>query len=52
MRTLLIIRGCMGSGKTTYIKNNNLVDYTISADDIRLLYHSPRMTDDGVLVIT
>ena len=52
MRTLLIIRGCMGSGKTTYIKNNNLVDYTISADDIRLLYHSPRMTDDGNMSIS
>lgn len=29
MRTLLIIRGCMGSGKSTYIKNNNLTDYTL-----------------------
>ena len=52
MRTLLIIRGCMGSGKSTYIKNNNLTDYTLSADEIRLMFHSPTMTEDGSMSIS
>lgn len=52
MRTLLIIRGCMGSGKSTYIKNNNLIDYTLSADEIRLMFHSPTMTEDGSMSIS
>lgn len=52
MRTLLILRGCMGSGKSTFIKNNNLTDYTLSADEIRLMYHSPSMTEDGSMSIS
>lgn len=52
MRTLLILRGCMGSGKSTFIKNNNLTDYTLSADEIRLMFHSPSMIDDGSMSIS
>ena len=52
MRTLLILRGCMGSGKSTFIKNNNLTDYTLSADEIRLMFHSPSMTEDGSVSIS
>jgi len=52
MRTLLILRGCMGSGKSTFIKNNNLTDYTLSADEIRLMFHSPSMTEDGSMSIS
>ena len=36
MRTLVLMRGSPGSGKSTWIKENNLQDYTISADELRL----------------
>lgn len=52
MRTLLILRGCMGSGKTKFIKDNGLTNYTISADDLRLLFHSPKMNEDGGMSIS
>jgi len=42
----------MGSGKSTFIKNNNLTDYTLSADEIRLMFHSPSMTEDGSMSIS
>ena len=34
----------MGSGKSTFIKENNLEDYTLNSDKIRLMYNSPEMT--------
>lgn len=34
----------MGSGKSTFIKNNDLEDYTLNSDKIRLMYNSPTMT--------
>lgn len=52
MRTLLILRGCMGSGKSKFIKDNGLTNYTISADDLRLLFHSPKMNEDGGMSIS
>lgn len=47
MRTLLLLRGVQGSGKSTFIKENNLEAYTISTDVLRLLYQSPVMNMDG-----
>ncbi len=41
MRTLVILRGSPGSGKSTWIKKMNLENYTLSADSIRLLVESP-----------
>lgn len=52
MRTLLILRGCMGSGKSTFIKENGLTNYTLSADDIRLMFHSPKMNEEGDMTIS
>lgn len=43
MRKLFILRGVMGSGKSTFIKENNLDDYTLNPDKIRLMYNSPEM---------
>ena len=40
MRTIYILRGAPGSGKSTWIKENNLEQYTLSADNIRLMYQS------------
>ena len=36
MRTLVLMRGSAGVGKSTWIKENNLQDYTISSDELRL----------------
>ena len=44
MRKLFVLRGAMASGKSTFIKNNNLEDYTLNPDKIRLMYNSPEMT--------
>ncbi len=47
MRTLLLLRGAPGCGKTTWIKENGLEHYTLSSDDIRIMYQSPVMGTDG-----
>ena len=41
MRILLLMRGVPGSGKSTFIKEQGLKPYTLSADVLRLLYASP-----------
>lgn len=38
MKTLLILKGVMGSGKSTFVQENNLENYTISPDELRKLY--------------
>lgn len=43
MRILLLMRGVPGSGKSTFIKQHNLEQYTLSADALRLLYSAPKM---------
>ncbi|ATV66726.1 2',3'-cyclic-nucleotide 2'-phosphodiesterase [Fusobacterium pseudoperiodonticum] len=47
MRTLLLLRGVQASGKSTWIKENNLEPYTLSADNIRLNITNPVLTEDG-----
>ncbi len=44
MKKLVVLRGNIGSGKSTFIKNNNLEMYTLSPDTIRLMFNSPEMT--------
>lgn len=41
MRTLLLLRGSPGCGKSTWIKEHDLSDYVLSADNIRLMFASP-----------
>ena len=38
MRYLFILRGAPGSGKSTWVKENELDSYTISTDTLRLMY--------------
>ncbi|MEL3959500.1 RNA ligase [Caldifermentibacillus hisashii] len=52
MRNLVLMRGSMGSGKSTFIKNNNLQQYTLSADGIRLLIQSPILSENGNYTIS
>ncbi|PRS01429.1 RNA ligase [Bacillus halotolerans] len=47
MRTLVLLRGCPGVGKSTWIKENGLEQYTLSADNIRLLFQSPVLNKSG-----
>ena len=47
MRTLLLLRGIQASGKSTWIKENNLEPYTLSADNIRLNIANPVLLEDG-----
>lgn len=47
MRTLVIFRGSPACGKSTFIKEHNLEQYTLSADNIRLMCQSPILTIDG-----
>lgn len=35
MRVLLVLRGASASGKSTFVKENNLEPYSISMDNIR-----------------
>lgn len=46
MRSLLILRGSPGCGKSTWIKEQGLENYTLSADTIRMLYESPIIVPD------
>lgn len=47
MRTLVIMRGAPGAGKTTWIAKHGLADYTISPDDMRILCSSTAMQPTG-----
>ena len=44
MRKLLILRGAMGVGKSTFIKENHLENYSLCADTIRLMLNAPELT--------
>lgn len=47
MRTLLLMRGAPGAGKTTWIKKHHLENYTLSPDNIRVLCSSEEMQPTG-----
>lgn len=51
MRTLVLMRGIAGCGKSTFIKEKGLENYTLSADKIRMLYASPSLNINGELGI-
>ena len=47
MRTLLLLRGSPGAGKTFFIEQHKLKDYTLSPDDIRVLCSSTELQPSG-----
>ncbi|RXA20570.1 serine/threonine protein phosphatase [Methanosarcina sp. MSH10X1] len=47
MRYLVFLRGVPGSGKSTFIRENNLEPYTISSDSIRLILKPPVLSVTG-----
>lgn len=52
MRMLFLLRGAPGAGKSTWVKDNDLERYTLSADNIRLMYQCPIMNIDGNYTIS
>lgn len=51
MRQLILMRGSIGSGKSTWIKEQGLADYTLSADKLRVMLGNYAKTDiNGNLV--
>lgn len=51
IRNLVLLRGAMGAGKSTFIKKNKLERFVLSADEIRLLFQTPIMTESGKFAI-
>ena len=52
MRNLFVLRGVAGCGKSTWIEENGLKPWTISSDDVRLLFDLPVHSLDGKLEIS
>ena len=52
MKLLIILRGAPGSGKSYFVKQNDLEDLTLSTDKIRLMYSSIYTDKDGRYYIT
>ena len=52
MRTLIVMRGAPGTGKSTTIKTLGLDQHALSSDSIRLLYSAPRLGTEGYFVIS
>ena len=52
MRCLVFLRGVPGSGKSTFVRENNLEPYTISSDSVRLLLKPPVLSVTGRPVIS
>lgn len=52
MRTLLLMRGAPGSGKSTWIKENGLEQYTLEADRFRMLVSNPVLNEEGYFCIS
>lgn len=52
IRTLIITRGCPGSGKSTWIEQNGLLPYTLCPDTLRIMCSSTELKADGGYAIT
>lgn len=52
MRYLVFLRGIPGSGKSIFVRKNNLEPYTISSDSVRLLLKPPVLSVTGRPVIS
>lgn len=46
MRNLVVLRGCPGAGKSTWIKENGLEPYTLCPDTIRTMISAPVYTEE------
>lgn len=51
MRNILVLIGPPYSGKSTFVKDNNLEDYTISLDNLRVMFSGRTIDAGGNLII-
>lgn len=51
MRVMLVLRGAPGCGKSTFVQENNLKEFKISMDDIRVALYGYEPRVDGTLSI-
>lgn len=51
MRVMLVLRGAPGSGKSSFIENNNLEEFKLSMDDIRVALYGYSVDKNGKLSI-
>lgn len=52
MRKLVVLRGIAGCGKSTFVKEHHLENYTLCPDELRLLFNSPALDVDGSMQIS
>lgn len=50
MKKLLILNGVMGSGKSTFIKENHIEDFIISSDELRIKMAGFDMSKNGLVI--
>lgn len=50
MKRLLILNGVMGSGKSTFIKENKLEGFTLSSDELRVKMAGFDMSENGLVI--
>lgn len=50
MKKLLILNGVMGSGKSTFIKQNHLEDFVISSDELRIKMAGFDISENGLVI--
>lgn len=50
MKKLLILNGLMGSGKSTFIEENHLEDFTLSSDELRIKMTGFDMSENGLVI--
>jgi ABC-type ATPase involved in cell division len=49
MRNIVFTRGAAGAGKTTFLKESEVLEYAISPDNLRLFFQAPTMNIKGGL---
>lgn len=52
MKRLILLRGIPGSGKSTFVAEHKLEPYTLSADNLRMIFGSPTLDLNGKLRIS
>lgn len=50
-KTMYILSGIQGAGKSTFLKNNNFEKYSLSLDKVRLLFTHPILGEKGDMLI-